>query len=135
MVLETKGPHMAAGESTAHAGRMATSWARAIRRWMLVPWGCLTVGIILGGWWSYEVLGWGGYWAWDPVENASFMPWLTATAFIHSSMVMERKQHLKGWTITLLLSTFLLMRSLMSVMTFLVPTTKRVISWQEGKRS
>lgn len=90
------------------AGRMSTSWARAIRRWMLVPWGCLTVGIILGGWWSYEVLGWGGYWAWDPVENASFMPWLTATAFIHSSMVMERKQHLKGWTITLLLSTFLL---------------------------
>jgi len=90
------------------SGRMPTSWARSIRRWMLVPWGCLTSGIILGGWWSYEVLGWGGYWAWDPVENASFMPWLTATAFIHSSMVMERKQHLKGWTLTLLMSTFLL---------------------------
>ena len=90
------------------AGRFPTSWARSIRRWMLVPWGCLTTGIILGGWWSYEVLGWGGYWAWDPVENASFMPWLTATAFIHSSMVMERKQHLKGWTLTLLMCTFLL---------------------------
>jgi cytochrome c-type biogenesis protein CcmF len=90
------------------AGRMPTSWARSTRRWMLIPWGCLSIGIILGAWWSYEVLGWGGYWAWDPVENASFMPWLTATAFLHSSMVMERKQHLKGWTITLLLSTFLL---------------------------
>ena len=90
------------------SGRLTTAWARAIRRWMLIPWACLTVGIILGGWWSYEVLGWGGYWAWDPVENASFMPWLTATAFIHSSMMMERKEHLKGWTITLLLATFLL---------------------------
>jgi cytochrome c-type biogenesis protein CcmF len=90
------------------SGRLTTAWARAIRQWMLVPWGCLTIGIILGGWWSYEVLGWGGYWAWDPVENASFMPWLTATAFIHSSMVMERRQHLKGWTLTLLLATFLL---------------------------
>ena len=90
------------------SGRMPTSWARAMRRWMLVPWACLTVGIILGGWWSYEVLGWGGYWAWDPVENASFMPWLTATAFIHSSMVMERREHLKGWTITLVMATFLL---------------------------
>jgi len=89
-------------------GRMPTGWARAMRRWMLVPWTCLTVGIILGGWWSYEVLGWGGYWAWDPVENASFMPWLTATAFIHSSMMMERKEHLKGWTITLVMASFLL---------------------------
>lgn len=90
------------------SGNMSTAWARAIRRWMLVPWAALTVGIILGGWWSYEVLGWGGYWAWDPVENASFMPWLTATAFIHSSMVMERKEHLKGWSITLVMASFLL---------------------------
>ena len=90
------------------SGNMSTAWARSIRRWMLVPWACLTVGIILGGWWSYEVLGWGGYWAWDPVENASFMPWLTATAFIHSSMVMERKEHLKGWSITLVMASFLL---------------------------
>jgi cytochrome c-type biogenesis protein CcmF len=90
------------------SGRLTTAWARSIRRWMLLPWAGLTTGIILGGWWSYEVLGWGGYWAWDPVENASFMPWLTATAFIHSSMVMERKKHLQGWTVTLLLATFLL---------------------------
>ena len=90
------------------SGRMPTAWSRSIRRWMLVPWTCLTVGIILGGWWSYEVLGWGGYWAWDPVENASFLPWLTATAFIHSSMVMERREHLKGWTLALVMATFLL---------------------------
>jgi len=94
--------------ATLLSGRMPTAWARAIRRWMLVPWAALTVGIILGGWWSYEVLGWGGYWAWDPVENASFLPWLTATAFIHSSMVMERKEHLKGWTIALVMASFLL---------------------------
>lgn len=90
------------------SGKMPTAWARSIRRWMLVPWTALTVGIILGGWWSYEVLGWGGYWAWDPVENASFLPWLTATAFIHSSMVMERKEHLKGWTLALVMASFLL---------------------------
>jgi cytochrome c-type biogenesis protein CcmF len=90
------------------SGQLPTGWARTMRRWMLVPWTCLTVGIILGGWWSYEVLGWGGYWAWDPVENASFMPWLTATAFIHSSMMMERKEHLKGWTISLVMASFLL---------------------------
>jgi cytochrome c-type biogenesis protein CcmF len=89
-------------------GELPTGWTRTMRRWMLVPWTCLTVGVILGGWWSYEVLGWGGYWAWDPVENASFMPWLTATAFIHSSMMMERKDHLKGWTISLVMATFLL---------------------------
>ncbi|MDX1385175.1 MAG: cytochrome c biogenesis protein CcsA, partial [Thermoanaerobaculia bacterium] len=59
-------------------GRLHPGWVRAIRRWTLLPWTCLTVGIVLGGWWSYEVLGWGGYWAWDPVENASFLPWLTA---------------------------------------------------------
>ena len=65
-------------------------------------------GIVAGAWWSYEVLGWGGYWAWDPVENASFMPWLTATAFLHSVMVQERRGMLKTWTITLIVSTFLL---------------------------
>jgi cytochrome c-type biogenesis protein CcmF len=89
-------------------GRIGPAWSQAIRRWMLLPWGFLTIGIMLGGWWSYEVLGWGGYWAWDPVENASFLPWLTATAFIHSSVIMERKDTLKGWAITLLLATFLL---------------------------
>ena len=90
------------------AGRLDADWTRALRRWMLIPWGSLTIGIILGGWWSYEVLGWGGYWAWDPVENASLLPWLTATAFLHSAMVMERRDHLKGWTIVLVLATFLL---------------------------
>ncbi|HJN76383.1 MAG TPA: heme lyase CcmF/NrfE family subunit [Myxococcota bacterium] len=90
------------------AGRLEASWMRTLRRWMLFAWSFLTLGILLGGWWSYEVLGWGGYWAWDPVENASFMPWLTATAFLHSAQVMERRGLFKGWTITLALVTFLL---------------------------
>ena len=90
------------------AGRLEASWMRSLRRWMLFAWSFLTLGILLGGWWSYEVLGWGGYWAWDPVENASFMPWLTATAFVHSAQVMERRGLFKGWTITLALATFLL---------------------------
>ncbi len=90
------------------AGKLDAAWMRALRRWTLIPWASLTLGIMLGGWWSYEVLGWGGYWAWDPVENASFLPWLTATAFLHSAMVMERKEHLKAWTLALVLSTFLL---------------------------
>ncbi len=98
----------AMGAAALLAGRLDAAWTRVLRRWMLVPWGFLTVGIILGGWWSYEVLGWGGWWAWDPVENASFMPWLTATAFVHSAMVMERKGQLKGWTISLVLASFLL---------------------------
>lgn len=90
------------------SGRIGAAWSQALRRWMLVPWGFLTAGIILGGWWSYEVLGWGGYWAWDPVENASFLPWLTATAFLHSAIMMERRDQLKGWSISLLMATFLL---------------------------
>ena len=90
------------------AGKIGPAWSLALRRWILLPWCCLTVGIILGGWWSYEVLGWGGYWDWDPVENASFLPWLTATAFVHSALLMERKGQLKGWAICLLLTTFLL---------------------------
>ena len=98
----------AMGAAALLAGRLDAAWTRLIRRWMLIPWGFLTVGVILGGWWSYEVLGWGGWWAWDPVENASFLPWLTATAFLHSAMVMERKDQLKGWTLSLVLATFLL---------------------------
>ena len=90
------------------AGRLDAAWSRALRRWTLIPWGALSFGIVLGGWWSYEVLGWGGWWAWDPVENASFLPWLTATAYLHSAMIMERREHLKGWTLSLVLSTFLL---------------------------
>jgi cytochrome c-type biogenesis protein CcmF len=81
---------------------------RVLRTWLLLPWVFLTVAIVLGGWWAYEVLGWGGYWAWDPVENASFLPWLTATAALHSAILVERKGILKGWTVTLVLATFLL---------------------------
>jgi cytochrome c-type biogenesis protein CcmF len=90
------------------SGRLSAEWPKVIRRWTLVPWMFLSLGIVAGAWWSYEVLGWGGYWAWDPVENASFMPWLTGTAFLHSVMVQERRGMLKTWTITLIVSTFLL---------------------------
>jgi cytochrome c-type biogenesis protein CcmF len=87
-------------------GRVGEGWLAATRRWTLVSWGFLTVGIVLGAWWSYEVLGWGGFWAWDPVENASFMPWLTGTAYIHSVMVQERRGMLRVWNLSLLLATF-----------------------------
>jgi cytochrome c-type biogenesis protein CcmF len=89
-------------------GRLGHDFLRPLRTWLLLPWSFLTVAIVLGGWWAYEVLGWGGYWSWDPVENASFLPWLTATAAIHSAILMERKGVLKGWTVTLILATFLL---------------------------
>jgi len=90
------------------AGRLGHDFLRPLRSWLLLPWVFLTVAIVLGGWWAYEVLGWGGYWAWDPVENASFLPWLTATAALHSAILTERKGILKGWTTTLVLATFLL---------------------------
>ena len=83
-------------------------WIKKIRRWTLFAWLFQTAGIILGGWWAYQELGWGGYWAWDPVENASFMPWLTATAFLHSIYIQEKKGILKLWNIILILSTFIL---------------------------
>ena len=83
-------------------------WIRLTRRWTLVAWMFLSAAIIAGMWWSYEVLGWGGYWAWDPVENASFIPWLTATAFLHSVMVQERRGLLKLWNLNLIVSTFAL---------------------------
>jgi len=89
-------------------GRVGEGWLLATRRWTLIAWGFLTVGIVLGAWWSYEVLGWGGYWAWDPVENASFMPWLTGTAYIHSVMVQERRGMLRVWNLSLLCATFAL---------------------------
>ncbi|HKN40777.1 MAG TPA: cytochrome c biogenesis protein CcsA, partial [Acidimicrobiia bacterium] len=79
-----------------------------MRRTTLVAWGFLTAGIVLGAWWSYAVLGWGGYWGWDPVENASLLPWLTATAFIHSVMVQERRGMLKVWNLFLVISSFVL---------------------------
>jgi cytochrome c-type biogenesis protein CcmF len=90
------------------AGRLGHAFLRPLRTWLLVPWIFLTVAIVLGGWWAYEVLGWGGYWAWDPVENASLLPWLTATAALHSALLSERKGVLKGWTVTLVLGSFLL---------------------------
>jgi cytochrome c-type biogenesis protein CcmF len=89
-------------------GRLGHDFLRPLRTWLMLPWTFLTVAIVLGGWWAYEVLGWGGYWAWDPVENASFLPWLTATAALHSALLTERKGVLKGWTVTLVLATFLL---------------------------
>jgi cytochrome c-type biogenesis protein CcmF len=89
-------------------GRVGEGWLLATRRWTLIAWGFLTAGIILGSWWSYEVLGWGGYWAWDPVENASLMPWLTGTAYLHSVLVQERRGMLRVWNISLLCATFAL---------------------------
>ena len=87
-------------------GRVGEGWLVATRRWTLFAWGFLTFGIVLGAWWSYEVLGWGGYWAWDPVENASLLPWLTGTAYLHSVMVQERRGMLRVWNLSLLCATF-----------------------------
>jgi cytochrome c-type biogenesis protein CcmF len=89
-------------------GRLGLSFLKPLRSSLMVPWIFLTCAIMLGGWWAYEVLGWGGYWAWDPVENASLLPWLTATAALHSAIVMERRGVLKGWTVTLIQASFLL---------------------------
>jgi cytochrome c-type biogenesis protein CcmF len=96
-------------------GKADQAWARALRPWTLVAWTCLTLGIALGSYWAYYELGWGGWWFWDPVENASFMPWLAACALVHSAIVTERRGSLAGWTILLsilgfgfaLLGTFL----------------------------
>ena len=89
-------------------GRTGRGWLLVTRRWTLAAWSFLTAGIVLGGWWSYEVLGWGGYWAWDPVENASILPWFTATALLHSVMVQERRATLRVWNLALATATFLL---------------------------
>ena len=86
----------------------SNDWIRLTRNWTVMSWGFLSAAIIAGMWWSYDVLGWGGYWAWDPVENASFMPWLTATAFLHSAMVQERRSMLRLWNINLVIGTFVL---------------------------
>jgi len=97
-------------------GRVDAAWARWVRPWTLLAWMCLTIGIAMGSWWAYYELGWGGWWFWDPVENASFMPWLAGTALLHSALVMEKRDALKVWTILLAILTFSL--SLMG--TFLV---------------
>ncbi len=87
-------------------GRLDRAWARWVRPWVLLAWSFLTIGITLGAFWAYYELGWGGWWAWDPVENASFMPWLAATALLHSAIVMEKRDSLKAWTVFLGLLAF-----------------------------
>ncbi len=97
-------------------GRIDAAWARWVRPWTLAAWIFLTTGIALGSYWAYYELGWGGFWFWDPVENASFMPWLSATALLHSAVVMEKREALKIWTVLLAILTF----SLSLLGTFLV---------------
>jgi cytochrome c-type biogenesis protein CcmF len=87
-------------------GRLGEGWLVETRRWTLFAWAFLTLGLVLGAWWSYQVLGWGGFWAWDPVENAALLPWLCATAYLHSVMVQERRGLLRVWNLSLLVSTF-----------------------------
>jgi cytochrome c-type biogenesis protein CcmF len=97
-------------------GRVDPAWARWVRPWTLAAWVALTIGIAMGSWWAYYTLGWGGWWYWDPVENASFMPWLVGTALLHSAIVVEKREALKTWTILLAIVTF----SLSLIGTFLV---------------
>ncbi|MXW75844.1 MAG: heme lyase CcmF/NrfE family subunit [Acidimicrobiaceae bacterium] len=87
-------------------GRVGEGWLLATRRWTVMAWGLLTLGVILGAWWSYETLGWGGYWGWDPVENVALLPWITGTAFVHSVMVQERRGMLRVWNLSLVIATF-----------------------------
>ena len=89
-------------------GYLDDAWLRAVRRWTMVSWVILTFGLTLGMIWAYEELGWGGYWGWDPVENAGLLPWFTATAFLHSVIVQERRAMLRVWNVTLVITTFLL---------------------------
>ena len=88
------------------AGDLSSGWVKATRRWSLIAWIFLSMGLILGGRWAYDVLGWGGYWGWDPVENAAFLPWLMGTAFIHSVMIQEKRGMLKLWNMILVIATF-----------------------------
>ncbi|MGE5852069.1 MAG: heme lyase CcmF/NrfE family subunit [Deltaproteobacteria bacterium] len=87
-------------------GKLDEAWIVSTRRWTITAWFFLTAGNLVGAWWSYHVLGWGGYWAWDPVENAAFMPWLPATAFLHSIQVQERRRMLKVWNLSLIIVAF-----------------------------
>ena len=87
-------------------GRIGQGWLFETRRWAIFAWACLTAGVVLGAWWSYQVLGWSGYWSWDPVENSALLPWLTATAFLHSAMVQQRRAMFRVWNISLVLATF-----------------------------
>ena len=90
------------------AGRLSQEWLREMRNWMLVAWAIQGAGLLLGAWWAYRVLGWGGYWGWDPVENVALLPWLVATAYIHSALAQERRGQLRAWSIGLVLAGFAL---------------------------
>ena len=90
------------------AGRKDNQWLAGTRRWLLASWLFLTAGILLGAQWAYVELGWGGYWAWDPVENASLLPWLTGTALLHSIMVQQHRGMFKKWNATLIATSFIL---------------------------
>ena len=90
------------------SGRLGRGWLAATRRWMILAWFIQGLGLLAGAWWAYHVLGWGGYWGWDPVENVALMPWLVATAYLHSVMVQERRGMLKLWTMALVIATFVL---------------------------
>jgi cytochrome c-type biogenesis protein CcmF len=90
------------------SGKLDTGWIQAIRKWTILSWLFLSAGVVLGMWWAYVELGWGGYWAWDPVENASVLPWFTMTAFLHSVMIQEKRGMLKRWNLMLIIGTFLL---------------------------
>src|SRR5216684_2358306 len=96
------------GAAALMTGKLDDAWIRSTRRWAIFSWFFLTLGNMFGARWAYEVLGWGGYWAWDPVENAAFMPWLVMTAYLHSVMIQERKDMLKVWNVVLVLLTFAL---------------------------
>ena len=87
-------------------GKLDNVWVLTTRRWTLISWYFLSAGLILGGQWAYEELGWGGFWAWDPVENAALMPWLTGTAFLHSVMIQEKRNMMKIWNVVLIILTF-----------------------------
>lgn len=89
-------------------GELNEQWSKCVRPWVIIPWVSLTLGIVLGSWWAYRELGWGGWWFWDPVENASFMPWLLGTGLFHALLVTERKPWLRGWVVLLSLGTFCL---------------------------
>src|SRR5438876_341479 len=96
-------------------GQLGDQWTRSVRRWALFSWAFLSLGNLLGARWAYEVLGWGGYWAWDPVENAAFMPWLVSTAYLHSVMIQEKRDMLRVWNVVLVLLTFALLLFLAGV--------------------
>ena len=104
------------GMAALFSGRLDESWLRVTQRWTLIAWFCLTGGIFMGGYWAYYELGWGGYWGWDPVENASFMPWLVATAYLHSTIIQETRKIFKIWNLFLIILAF----SLSLIGTFLV---------------